>query len=499
MTDLAGAKRASSPTDATWSKTMRLADSEFAAIFGEDITDSPPTPEEAPAATTTTDQPPPPPTEKSEAIAVEDPTGKFRGRFGAFILALRKACPQAVIEDVRATQAGFQVRTRFADRLLETLASHPDWAELSAARHVPRSPVVDMLVREVPTAITIEELKDDLRQHIGQGVCNVRRLFASTDGTVDRDRPIPVVAVSLEETAVPSLREWRIFGVLRPQVGSKPPRQSAPQCARCFSWSHRTGACPSSRRCAVCGDHSHLAAACTTTTRRCLNCGGQHSVRYRGCPARRQEEQRVREAVSVPTTRTFPSTRRVHQGVSFAQVAAAQPTAAPLPQRQPRGRRQLDVEDHVRYHAASPTPPPRTLHSRPPPLPPQPPRSPPRPTLSPAIRALRQREKEHLDNLDRVTVAQLRQPNPLLQRRARNLRRSLRSLRQHRFRLQAQREQDPNVIGTPPSQHQPEPLLLLQDALHTACNAIQDDRVRTLFAQLARTILELLATTAFST
>ena len=220
------------------------------------------------------------------------------------ILGLRDNLPpEASVTDLTECSFGYRVRTRFPDAVTEAAG------KLGFEVGPPPRPsrFVNVRVEGVPRAVSEEELLEDLQRHLRtpRYARSVRRLFASTEGRVDRDRPLPVVFVTVAVAVFERLQSWRLYGACELRVSSRPQHEvETPQCPRCLDWGHRAGSCRNPRRCAVCGKADHLALDCSKreeTPRCCFQCGGAHSSRYRGCKARRIEEERIRVLSAGPS------------------------------------------------------------------------------------------------------------------------------------------------------------------------------------------------------
>ena len=267
------------------------------------------------------------------------------------------------------------------------------------------------VVRAVPVSASEEEVQQDLATFLGVDA-RVRRLHAQTEGVPDPTRPLPVVIVTIPDTSEERLRQWTLFGVLRVNVAAKPKVETGPQqCQRCFSWAHTTGACSKRRRCAGCGDEDHVWAQCDNRPaehqRWCFVCKGAHSVRYKGCPARKAESERVQEVLQ---PKAFGRDQAIRTSRPFAEVAAA---SSPRLENRFQG---LEVEE--RAEQAEPSS--RAVL----PLPQQ------RKEKNKDIAIKIAKERRSRDNLagevERIEKEVNKQPNPILKARVRTLRAQLR-------------------------------------------------------------------------
>ena len=236
---------------------------------------------------------------------------------------------EATILAVTPNQEGFRVRTRAPSNLVFAVRRAFPGSSLEPieAPPVPK----ETTIRRVPTDIPLEVLHEELQNFLGPQFKSVRRLHATTNGSVDRERPLPVIVVRASEEAAHALKTWRLFDAVATQAGEPRAVTTPTQCNRCWQWGHRTQTCRQRRRCVRCGSHSHTVEDCPKARDKpqCLNCQGEHSVRWAGCRARREEESRVRAAVGLtaPTparpTRTHPNPAEaslVRGDVSYSQT-----------------------------------------------------------------------------------------------------------------------------------------------------------------------------------
>lgn len=388
--------------------------------------------------------------------------------FVEFVLALKDILPQDIlVDDVRGVQGGFRVRTRnpmeVAQAVKNTTTGPLASATPASISNTTRT--VRVTIRSVPTEFPVEVLQEDLKAHLGHSFKGVWRLHASTEGRIDKDRPIPVIVVAVSESSLDALQTWRIHGFIRVSVAAKPRKeQQSIQCRRCYQWGHRTGTCKRLRRCVKCGATNHLAAECQKE-RKCLNCDGDHHVTWGGCPSKQEESRRVAEAIKRTPPRPIFSSRQVTKATSFAdavrQPEPTRPEATPRPEPTPRPT--ISVLQETRPEPRPPRPPTARKEDAPP---------------AAHLRALRQRRDLLQERLDRVVAAHQERPNPTLLRKARALRKSLRYNRRERASAEKARRQqhqaEPDVddyIQTPSEAVLPANLLHEMEKLRSAMEA----------------------------
>ena len=240
----------------------------------------------------------------TRTVVLVDPEDRLGNDVVRLIRVLQTVDPPVRLTSTRPlrTERGFLLggQRDHLQRVADHLAARKDLP--GCAIHLPRtSPSVsEVTLRGLDAAFSDAEVLDELRHLLGQdAVRSVRRLHQRTGGEVDRSRPLPLVVAQIAgDEALWSLRQddgsITLFGCLRVRVGLPRPRQTLPQCPRCFTWGHRAGACRAPVRCLRCGEAGHLRDKCGKTTpppdapKTCLECGGPHSVAYGGCPAHRR-------------------------------------------------------------------------------------------------------------------------------------------------------------------------------------------------------------------
>ena len=368
--------------------------------------------------------------------------------FAAFVRNLSREMPSfASIDWVVETTNGFRVRTSFPKTVTQAAINLGWTLECPTAQ----DKTCDYTVRGIPTAAAIEDLQVDLAQHLQcqEDKIKIRRLHATTEDAVDRERPIPVVIVSIPESLAELLKSWKAFGIFSGKTAANPRKEAfIPQCQRCFAWNHRSGACKEKKKCSTCGETNHLRESCPKKDdpKRCFVCHGAHSVRYKGCPAKAMEEKRVRSAMKRPTVSHVapspPPPPPALPSLSFAEVlqkagpsisasasAAAPRTAKPTSAEPIESSNRfaallhMDVEgehDHSDQHPS------RAEKNR-----------------SRAMQISRERRKRDTLQIDleRVQSENSRRPNPMLKARIRTLRAHLRRSRGRLAALNSVRQQ----------------------------------------------------------
>lgn len=204
------------------------------------------------------------------------------------------------------------------------------------------------------------EVADMLRE-LGYPVKDAIRLYTVRGVR----RPLPLIRVVLPrgDDAERLLGLTNMYG-LRIRVERSREAGNVTQCHRCQRYGHGSDMCHNSVVCVRCA-RAHPTKNCTVPPgvgHRCINCGGQHSANYRGCPIYKQQTQiaaanrykllqRQTENRSAPerSTQAFPALAK-KQGRPNAQQ--------PTPQVEPEIEEDsMEVAEPSR--ATSPVPPAR--------------------------------------------------------------------------------------------------------------------------------------------
>ena len=268
-------------------------------------------------------------------LILHDDAGNFRGDLLRLLRALRSLSPPVSLEDtrpLRTSTGGFYLRGK-PEMLERILQQAPNTSAFNGCRFVPpRSvrPVYEVVLRGVDATIAEEHILQELRDIVGGSedhIRSVRRLHQRTEGKIDRERPLPAVVAQVvgEEMRdlLTSTSGITLFGCLRVRTGKPQAVANLPQCTRCKRWGHQPGSCRSAVRCVQCGGTGHLRNACPNpqAAPSCINCGGQHSVHWAGCKARRTALERLKPT---NTRRAAPESLRgpalVVAGTSYAKA-----------------------------------------------------------------------------------------------------------------------------------------------------------------------------------
>lgn len=143
----------------------------------------------------------------------------------------------------------------------------------------PDNALLSVVIRNIPISVTEEEIKSELSKQFC--IKRVTRLL-------NKDKmPIPLCVVDLEHND----KSDEIFNLTRFDhsiIAVEPRRKSRdiPQCTRCQRYGHTKNYCKLEARCVKCMENHHY-SNCKKKLGEiplCVNCGGNHTANYRGCP-----------------------------------------------------------------------------------------------------------------------------------------------------------------------------------------------------------------------
>lgn len=174
---------------------------------------------------------------------------------------------------------------------------------------LPDQKLLRVVVRNVPTTLSIEDIKEDLTTQ-GFSPTDVFRMTSPKDKTI----PMPMILITLDRSQSSIYHIRQILG-LAVLVESQRPAAKIGQCYRCQQYGHSQSNCRAKPRCVKCGGE-HRSFECkkeADTPPTCALCGGNHPANYRGCskaPAPRQSHTKSYASAVQPTpsSTTTPKT-----------------------------------------------------------------------------------------------------------------------------------------------------------------------------------------------
>lgn len=144
-----------------------------------------------------------------------------------------------------------------------------------------------VFIRHLHPTTLVEDIATELKNvgHIARRITNVK--IRKKEGDKVNFISIPLFRVELEPKDN-NKEVLDLSALLYTKVKVEPPRKRAevPQCKKCQGIGHSQNYCHRSPRCVKCGGN-HKSQDCTKpkeTKRHCVNCMGEHTANYRGCP-----------------------------------------------------------------------------------------------------------------------------------------------------------------------------------------------------------------------
>lgn len=169
---------------------------------------------------------------------------------------------------------------------------------------LPDAALLSVVIRNLPISATDDEIKTELSKKFT--VKRVTRLLNK------EKLPMPLCAVDIErnETSDEIFNVTRYFHSI---ISVEPRRKSndIPQCTRCQRYGHTKNYCKLEPRCVKCLENHHYSNCPKRPGEKpsCVNCQGDHTANYRGCPfytdlkikiSSQQSQRRPREENPMP-------------------------------------------------------------------------------------------------------------------------------------------------------------------------------------------------------
>lgn len=190
-------------------------------------------------------------------------------------------------------------------------------------------PTVDGVVAGVPLDLSDNEVTTFIKGGYRDGAsvrCPVARVqrLQSKDGNKTKS-----VRVTFEMDSLPDSVRLDVYVLpVRPYVAK------VTRCFRCQRLGHVAKFCHAQAAlCSACGGRGHKADTCKALKRRCVNCLGDHSAAYKGCPALQQmkEAARIRAETYMPKSQAIRLAKKATEDGgeakrSWANVVGSKPT-----------------------------------------------------------------------------------------------------------------------------------------------------------------------------
>lgn len=183
-----------------------------------------------------------------------------------------------------------------------------------------QNPKLQVIIRGIPTSLTIEEIKQDLLA-LEYPVIKVVRLLKKDKS------PMPLCAVELEN----SEQAKDIFNLSRLHycivtVEQRRNSRDIPQCTNCQRYGHTKNYCRLTPRCVKCTVNHHFSQCPKLKEEKpkCVNCEGEHTANYKGCIYFKKTCEKTghihRSAINY--SRPENVNRRTNSNISYADAAA---------------------------------------------------------------------------------------------------------------------------------------------------------------------------------
>lgn len=252
-----------------------------------------------------------------------------------------------IIEDIRSVLPDSDFTTQCkSDSLRINLTNSTDFRKLTEfydqkdiQYHTflnPDNSLLSVIIRNIPLSIPVEEIKEVLSK--SYPVKKVTRLFNK------EKYPMPLCVVDLEKDGNAN----EIFNLTKFDhsiISVEPRRKSKdiPQCTRCQRFGHTKNYCRLQPRCVKCTE-SHHYSECPKRAGEspsCVNCGGNHTANFRGCPFFTDLKSRINNQQRRKTQSTVIGNQSAH---ASQQIPPSSSSRSPNPtQPKPNTRSYADA------------------------------------------------------------------------------------------------------------------------------------------------------------
>lgn len=193
-------------------------------------------------------------------------------------------------------------------------------------RKPPIREVTELIIHHVPLTYGLPAIRSYIEDSHDVRLLYINRLHRrGPNNTLDYTAPLPHVRIRLASSDANKIlrgNSIKLFEFATYRVTNVGNRPSVQQCTKCFSLKHSSYQCASPALCPRCASPDHMAKDCPRPDPECPNCHRPHRPTYRGCPAFKAAERKlryVRPQLNAPTadapttsessTRARPSSR----------------------------------------------------------------------------------------------------------------------------------------------------------------------------------------------
>jgi hypothetical protein len=226
--------------------------------------------------------------------------------------AIKKVCPNIVIIKSLKTKSQetifykfenptasfnslYKHRVALCQELRSTLSLEP-WTKNPTHSNRMITEPKHVIVREVPTDYTEEEIRTRIDPGINKDIMSIGRIKSSKTG-----KPASIIRIICEtqELANSLIRNGLLLGNRKLNAEAANPLFNPLRCYNCSRYGHHSSNCENEQCCDICG-YNHKTSDCHNKNNRsehyCINCQStSHNSRDRNCPVHLEEVRKLPE------------------------------------------------------------------------------------------------------------------------------------------------------------------------------------------------------------
>lgn len=172
------------------------------------------------------------------------------------------------------------------------------------------------VLKNMHPSVDMNELKNEIESfgHTVVRITNVKHRITK--------EPLSIFFVELKANIEHNKKIYQITKLMNQIIRFEQPRRKReiPQCMRCQEYGHTKNYCRKTPACVKCAQN-HLTSECPITVKvqevKCANCNGNHVASYKGCPVRKQLQQKLFPSLRLKQLHVEPKTQTQSQKIQI--------------------------------------------------------------------------------------------------------------------------------------------------------------------------------------